>query len=506
MRCQLLLSLMLPVLFINAWAHGSQPSQARPVSPLENRATVVDMDIGETRTVTLSDDSRVTVKVLDVEEQRDAIRRVLRRADVHIEVDGVPVKLAAGMYNLPMPAAGTQVDCPVTGGYNVRSGADYWGLEKDVRLRFWPGDAPLTEPDTFCYPVRQKWFASITWFDNEPVDGGAEISETVYYHAGVDLGGMEGVTEVLAAAEALVVSARNETLPEHEDDSPVRPRDDVVYLLDGRGWYYRYSHFHTIDPAVQPGVVVPMGARLGLVGKEGASGGWSHLHFGIECRQPSGQWGVFASYALLREAYIREYDPKLIAHARHRHLLTPGETITLDGTKSWSAEDNIVSYEWLFTDGTADTGPTVNRLYRRPGRYSEILKVTDAAGRVDYDFALVQVINPEEPNRYAPSLHAVYEPTFDIRPGTPVTFAVRAGRFDGGEDIWDFGDGSAPRSTLSGQDPHPHARDAYAQIEHRYNAPGDYVVRVHRINSNGIPAYAHLHVVVEQPSNEQDAQ
>ena len=31
------------------------------------------------------------------------------------------------------------------------------------------------------------------------------------------------------------------------EDTPVSPRYDVVYVLDDRGWYYRYSHLHTIS-------------------------------------------------------------------------------------------------------------------------------------------------------------------------------------------------------------------------------------------------------------------
>ena len=89
------------------------------------------------------------------------------------------------------------------------------------------------------------------------------------------------------------------------DETPVKPRYDVVYLLDARGWYYRYSHLHTIDPAIKPGAKVKMGQRVGLLGKEGGSGGWSHLHFDITGRQPSGKWGIIEGYAFLWEAYLR---------------------------------------------------------------------------------------------------------------------------------------------------------------------------------------------------------
>ena len=91
----------------------------------------------------------------------------------------------------------------------------------------------------------------------------------------------------------------------HKQDTPVSPRYDVVYLQDARGWYYRYSHLKEIDKRLAPGRVVKMGERIGLLGKEGGSGGWSHLHFEIKSRQPSGKWGTQEGYAFLFEAIVR---------------------------------------------------------------------------------------------------------------------------------------------------------------------------------------------------------
>src|SRR5204863_4020440 len=102
------------------------------------------------------------------------------------------------------------------------------------------------------------WFASATQMANEPVhvDGGASpLVKNIYYHYGLDLGGAEELVEVIAATDGLVVSAGKVILPGYED-TPAKPRYDVVYLLDERGWFYRYSHLHTIAPAVKPGARV----------------------------------------------------------------------------------------------------------------------------------------------------------------------------------------------------------------------------------------------------------
>src|SRR5262249_48840985 len=219
-------------------------------------------------------------------------------------------------------------------------------------------------------------------------------------------------------------------------------RYDVIYVLDARGWYYRYSHLHTIGPEVKPGAQVKMGQRLGLLGKEGGSGGWSHLHFDISGRQPSGKWGIVEGYAFLWEAYRKEQQPKLLAVARPHHLAALGQKVVLDGTRSWSAAGKIASWEWTFTDGKTATGATVERTYARPGVYSEVLKVADGEGRIDYDFAVVNVLDAEHPDQLPPSIHAVYFPTFGIEPAEQVTFLVRPFRTTDGKETSGCGDGN----------------------------------------------------------------
>lgn len=458
--------------------------------------SLADINVNEPAEIILPDGAPATVEILELTEIRDPIRDAVRRADVRVKINGEETLITSGLYNRPVSVGGVRVDCPVTKGYNLGSGDDPWSLNRDVRLRLWPGNSSLTDPDTFAYPIDQVWHGSLTWFDNEAVDDGSQVSKTVYYHSGIDIGAVEGRTRVLAATDGLVVSAKDITLPGFTEDTPIKPRADVLYLYDARGWFYRYSHFHTIDDAIQPGSYVRKGAYLGLVGKEGASGGWSHLHFEIKCRQPDGAWGTLPSQALIREAYIREYHPDLLACARQRHLIMAGSAITLDASHSWSAADSIIAYEWRFTDGETSSGVRVERSYPRPGEYEEILKITDSAGKVDYDFALVQVIDPEQPEQYMPSLHLAFTPSLDLKPGNPVTFSVRAFGFDDGEEHWDFGDGTAEIRTQSGQNKDPHAQDGYTFLEHAYENAGDYIVTVHRESAKGIPAFAHLHVRV----------
>lgn len=460
---------------------------------------VVDLNVGETVDVTLSDGSRARVKLIGLKETRDSVSSAVRRAVVTVEVDGRRIELVSATYHLPQTIGDVQIDCSVTKGYNENGSPSFWGLDKDARLRLWPANSPWVRPGSFTYPVKQKWFASDTQMANDPVyvDGGERAGKRkIYYHSGLDIGGSEGQVEVVAATDSLVVSVGDVVLDGHADDTPVSPRYDVVYLLDGRGWYYRYSHLKEIDPTIVPGRVIAQGDRIGLLGKEGGSGGWSHLHFEIKSRQPSGKWGTQEGFAFLHEAYRREYKPSLITVARPHQVAFTDQTVTLDGSKSWSASGEIASYEWRFGDGATAKTPQVERVYRTAGRYSEVLRVTDAAGNVAYDFAVVVVVDRKHPKQLIPSIHPNFYPTQGIQAGDPVTFKVRTFNTTAGQETWDFGDGSPEVVVQSDGNAVKLAPDGYATTTHIYRKAGDYIARVVRTNEYGVSAVGHLHVRV----------
>jgi PKD domain-containing protein/peptidase M23-like protein len=476
-------------------AGDSAREYARPT-----RLHVVDLDLNETQNVKLPNGTEATVKLLRVEETRDRLRDAVRQARVEIALNGQLLVLTSATYNLPVAFGQLQIDCPITKGHVGNSSeGNAWGLAKDARLRLWPAGSPWIEPGTFVYPLKQRWFASHTQMANEPsfVDGGEDPSnKKIYYHYGLDFGGAEGMVDVIAASAGRVISSGTNVLSGY-GDSPVKPRYDVVYLLDDRGWYYRYSHLQTIDAAIHPGAEVSMGQKVGVLGKEGGSGGWSHLHFDITSRQPSGSWGIQEGYAFLWETYQRQYSPRIIAVARPHHFVFTGDKVVLDGSKSWSASGRVARYDWTFTDGTTASGATVGRAYARAGEYSEILKVTDTEGEVDYDFATVLVIDKSAPDQLPPTIHPAFAPTMNIRAGDPITFKVRSFRTTHGNETWDFGDGSEKVAVKSDGNLHQHAKDGYAITEHRFAKPGHYLVRVERTNEHGQRAIAHLHVPVE---------
>lgn len=187
------------------------------------------------------------------------------------------------------------------------------------------------------------------------------------------------------------------------------------------------------------------------------------------------------------------------AVARPHHFIAAGEEATLDGRRSWAASGGISRYEWSFTDGGAAAGATARRRYEQPGTYSEILQVTDAQGRVDVDFAVVQVTDASRPDRPPPTIQAGFHPTLGLRPGDAVTFKVLTWGAPEGDEVWDFGDGSPAVRTRSGAKESPRAKPAYAETVHRYAAPGRYLVKVERDGLAGARAVARLQVLVDGP-------
>jgi len=461
-----------------------------PAIAAEVPFVVADMQSGESRSIALTNGVAVPVQISAVEETRDGLQSAVREARVRAVVDGVKIELRCANYELPRPAGRVQVDCPVTGGYMSNSTDDHWGLRAAVRLRLWPAGSPWMTPGEMGYPLKQRWFLTHTQMGNEPtyVDRGEQRTrKKVYYHSGLDLGGPEAMAQVVAATDGVVVSLGKEVMPEHKTGTPVAPRYDVIYLRDSRGWYYRYSHLYSFDSSIELGATVSKGDSLGILGKEGGSGGWSHLHFEIKSRQPSGEWGTQEGFAFLWEAYIRDYKPDVIAMARPHRYAKVNETVALDGARSWVREGKP-SYRWRLSDGRTAMTPQLTMQYTKPGTYSEVLEVKDARGRVAYDFATVNVYGDTDPI----TINASYFPSLQVKAGQTVTFKVRTFGLTSGEETWDFGDGSPRRSTQSDGNAVKLAKDGYAVITHTYDKPGDYIVTV----KNGSAATTHLWVPV----------
>jgi len=463
---------------------------------------VFELDIGESKKVTLTNNENVTVLLTGVKLIRDSVRNAIREAFVDLVVDGEKITLGVGNYNPPVTIGKVKIDCPTVKEFTVSSYYRYDGiLPKDARVRLWPKDSPFIQPGTFGFPLKQSLFASRSQSQNELAGlGWAENPESnpPGYHATHDFGGAEGIDEIISASDGKVISSNKKVL-EGIDDIPGDVRPDVVWIVDNRGWYYRYSHLDSVDPKIVPGAKVNLGQKIGMMGKQGGSGGWVHLHFGVHQKnQETKKWETVDAMPYLWEAYLKKYQPKLKAIARPKKVAWTNQEVKFNGSKSLAVEGEIISYEWTFTDGTKATGPVVNRKYAVAGEYSEVLKVTDSKGNVDYDFAIVQVFDRKQPENQVPTIHAAYHPSINVKAGDPVTFLVRTFGSQTGNEIWNFGDGTEKISVNSGVvERKTQNQGKYAETVHAFSKPGHYVVRVERTNEYGYPAIGHVHVKVK---------
>ncbi|MEW6356250.1 MAG: PKD domain-containing protein [Planctomycetota bacterium] len=475
----------------------------------------VDLSIGEMAEVALAGGKTRRIKLLSVHEPRCAVRGVIRFPKVTLDVDGERADVPAALYHMPQVVNGVRIGCSVTGGVaeDAERKQECYALDKDARIRCWPADGPLFDKTPLVYPARQRWFASMTQMANERtyVDAGElplnRPDAAIYHHWGMDIGGHDRAVPIVAARAGTVVVRGEQTTPDFADAAGV-PRYDRVVVRDEDGWDFLYSHLDMIAPTVRLGAPIEAGAPVGALGKEGSSGGWAHLHFGIKCIQPSGRPGQVEGYPFLVEAYLNEHPGALLACARPHRAAGVGEEIELDGSRSICDGGKITSYRWTLHNRETVDGVRVKVSYDREGMYSEMLTVTDDRGQTDVDFCVVQILPQDgDPAKTPPTMHLTYYPTENIRPGQPIAFKARTffkGAFavnQGGEELWDFGDGTTA-TTCSGA---PGRGTACAEKDfderwHAYDKPGRYIVTVRRTGTNGLTATAQLKVEVEEPN------
>jgi len=236
-------------------------AQDKPVIPSR---VVVELNIGQTREITLTNGERVKLTLLGIEETRDDVRNIIHEVKLRAKVDGEEVELVCGNYHLPVAVGKVKIDCQVAKNYLTNSMRDHWKITKDARFRLWPIDSPYMKESTFGYPIKQRWMANFTHSGNEPSLTGWGVRfdwKKIYYHEGHDIGGADGMDEIVSATDGRVVSIRNETI-EGFEDFPLGGREDRLIIIDERNWLYLYSHLDSTDPSIKPGDSVKKGQPL----------------------------------------------------------------------------------------------------------------------------------------------------------------------------------------------------------------------------------------------------
>ncbi len=147
-----------------------------------------------------------------------------------------------------------------------------------------------------------------------------------------------------------------------------------------------------------------------------------------------------------------------IANAGADEIICSGDIVTLDASKSYDADGNLLKYEWDFGDSTFANGITVNKNYNTQGLYTVKLKVTDNSGlkcNSSYDTKIIKVV--DAPVAFAGEdiiTCSGKETFFDAYKSTDTDGIVNS-------FSWDFGDG-----TVGGGE----------KTSHVYKNPGVYTV------------------------------
>jgi len=263
-----------------------------------------------------------------------------------------------------------------------------------------------------------------------------------------------------------------------------------VVIQDNNGLIWEYGHLDSILSGIKVGSSVRQGQWVGMLGKRGASGNFSHLHVGaylsesaMNMDRPDRNLNL---YPWLVAAYQKESGTNLCAVARPHKTALTGDRVLFDGSNSMSFKSNIASYKWKFHDGTSANGPMAEKVYDKPGCYIAVLWVEDNQGAVDVDFCKVKVFSRSAPEGVIPTLFVTYYPSAEVGVGEPVNFRVWPQGMEVENVQVEFGDGTTVRNYR-----------AYSAITHKFKRPGIYVATVTG-TAGKLPVTQKVKIVVDQ--------
>jgi hypothetical protein len=322
----------------------------------------------------------------------------------------------------------------------------------------------------FSFPIRNfRLFSHGTQAYNEPVHLGSgdgdPKGQRFYHNYGFDLAGSDGGEEIVSATDGEVSVCDNSY--------------KWVGITDAQGHQWGYAHLASIEQSLAVGTRVTRGQKIGMLGRTGGSGNFSHLHFGRGGKRLN-------LYPWLVAAYQTQRPKNLLAVARPHQTVLTGENVVLDGSNSLaSGGRRIVEWRWGFHDGQEVRQVMAEKVYDRPGAYVAELWVKDGQGDQDVDFCQVKVFTQAQPEDAMPHIFMTYTPTEDVRVGQQVRF-----------QLWFQGKGTMPITVDFGDGSQVAEYKSYTQLAHAFKTPGIHIVTA-QCESGGKPIMSKLKVVVE---------
>lgn len=410
------------------------------------------LDPGETGVFRLKDGTERQIRLVSVKEYADAVIGLNRRADVRIEIDDTPLELTCAPFVMPTETQGLRIQADTTSAWLA--------IPKRVQFSLWDVTDPIVDTEQFCIPLPgYGLFSQGMQGYNEPVHlghrDGDPVGQRFYHNYGVDLAGYEGRQKVVSCIDGVVVQVD-------------RAEGDLA-VQDDRGFILYYGHLDSILPAVRVGTPVRRGQWVGMLGKRGASGNFSHLHVGTYASKTALAAGRLNRnlnlYPWLVAAYQAETGTDLYAVARPHKTARTGDTVLFDGSNSMAFRSDIISFRWEFHDGTSASGHRAEKVYERPGCHMAALWIEDSRGKMDVDFCKIKVYSRSAPEDVIPTLFMTYTPSREVHVDQPVSFRLWPQGM-GVEGIrLDFGDGRVVEGYR-----------AYLAVAHAFKVPGIYVV------------------------------
>jgi murein DD-endopeptidase MepM/ murein hydrolase activator NlpD len=451
--------------------HKITPEQAAGIKYSTQR--FVYLDIGESCTFQLKNGTEKQVSLLSVKEYEDPVIHLIRRADVKIEIEGKPIEMICAPYVMPTQAEGLRIQADTTSAWLK--------IPKHVQFSLWDASDPIVDANLFCFPLPgYRLFSHGMQAYNEPVhlghrDGDPQ-GQRFYHNYGVDLAGYEGRQKVLNCIDGVAVQVDRE--------------QGSLSIRDDRGFILNYGHLDSILSGIKVGSPVRQGQWVGMLGRKGASGNFSHLHVGAYLSESAMNMDRsnrnLNLYPWLVAAYEKDSGTNLFAMARPHKTALTGDKVLFDGSNSIFLKSNIVSFKWEFHDGTSANGPMAEKVYDRPGCYIAALWVKDNHGVADVDFCKVKVFSRSAPEGVIPTLFVTYYPSTEVCVDEPVNFRVWPQGMEVEHIQIDFGDGTILRDYHS-----------YSAITHKFRKPGIYVVTVTG-TAGKLPVTQKVKIVVHQ--------
>jgi len=436
---------------------------------------IVCLNIGEKYSFKMKDGFEKLIRLVSVKEHRDSVVKLVRWADVVIEVDNKSLHLTCAPYTMPTEFNGIRIQADTTSAWHR--------LPKRVQFSIWDANDPIVKTERFGFPLRDyALFSHGMQAYNEVVHlgwtDGCPKGVAFYHDYGIDFGGYEGRQHIVSCTDGTIVQLSTE-------------REHIyVVIQDDDGFIWDYGHFDSIAPGVKKGTRIKRGQKIGVLGKTGPSGNFSHLHLGtylskddLKADKRNRRLNL---YPWIVATYAKQCRKTLYAVARPHQTVSTGENVIFDATRCLSFGSEIVSYQWVLPDGQTIHSMKAETIFDKPGIYIATLWIKDEQGHQDVDFGKVKVFTASSPEGSIPTIYMTHVPACDIVVDQPVFFRLwLQGISDGLIEI-DFGDGTIIRNYVS-----------YSEIQHSFKSPGIHIVTA-RSTVDGKPIMQKQKVVVSK--------